>query len=1404
MKGKERFSCALIGESNLLVRCAEILEARGHRIAAIVTKDKAVPSGGNVFPSLAEAKRSLAERPDFLFSVVNRAVLTPEELGWAALASINYHDSLLPAYAGVNAPSWAILHGESEHGVTWHLMSHTVDAGDILVQRRFPVADEETALSLSAKCFEHAAESFGELLDKLEAGNLRGAHQDPAKRSVFPKARRLPRQGIIRWTDTAEEISRFVRSAQLGPYANDFGLAKILLSDSTVVIVGRVGLLPDRTTKKAGTILDVGRHALHVATGDGAVIRLEDLTLSDGRSFAVPSEMKDAVLLVLAQGEEQVVESASVAAAKQEEDLGSMLASLAPPLRIEGLRPCKYAETGEHVFEFPADRPSTPGEVFAPILSRLAQRNQMRPFTVAIAQRVPPAFMTRRPFVCRDADIATLAKAIDGVLASPPIPADLPSRFPELRAAHLRIDSISVCLSAEEAPPKQNSGLIVWLNNGHLSLRFAASQLRRDEAQKIAEILMGQESTAETKAGGSFRSIHQWIADRAAATPEAIAIEDGERKVSYALLCRHANQLAAALFEHGAAIETLYAVLLPQGAEFVTAMLGVLQSGAAYLPLEPSMPLHRLREIVRDARPAGVITDAAHAELAGQLGADVIRLDALSGTPLRLVKPATHPDDLAYVIYTSGSTGEPKGSMIEHGALAGFIADDITRNEIGPSDRVLQLCSPAFDASVEESFSALCAGATLVIRPADLLDSADAFLDFCEESRLSIIGIYASMLGDVLAVMEQRGRFPATVRLATTGGEMVSATGALRWRSFFNSRALSAPKFLNVYGLTETTVANCSSDLSQEPDLPGQVPIGRPFPGNLIKVVNRNLAEVAPGEIGELLIAGPQLARAYWNRPEINAARFFHDSCDGTRWFRTGDLVRLSPAGQLYFDGRIDRQVKVNGVRIELEDIERAMQSHPEVAHAAAILHRLPGGGDILAGCFSPAKDGLEANLRRHLEERLPVAMRPRLLVPLGEFPLNDRGKTDQAALSRHLDRHVSACSTESAHSEDAAARVWREFFPWSEVDDPEETFFNLGGDSLTAVRLLFRAEQETGVRLPVSSFFREPNLGGLRRMLAAGKSDPTFDPLLTLQPKGEGTPIYILHGGDGDVAGYSAILNHLGKERPVYGVRSAAVLHGEGLPDSFEQAASEVVAVITKHRPQGNWILFGYSWGGTLAYETAVQLHAKTGLMPEVIMLDALAPLQDITGIERAVHFARRYPRWVMRSWLGTRIVRLTRNCLLQLSPKTRASLRQRTTTALSRIPSSFADSWLGSRIVRNANDFANHVAHPRRVAAPSGAIDPTEHHFQLARVYRPSHLRGLAIHLIRASRHEISPFHRDVQFGWKDNGWGKTTGCVVRSHEIRNCNHNELLREPKCRDVAEWIRKISANFDRERPFPA
>jgi len=1351
---RQTFTCLLIGESSLLPRCAEALTGRGHRVVATVTPDASIAVGENVYPSLGDARLRLEERPDFLFSIVNRVVLKPEEIAFPKLAAINFHDSPLPAYAGVNAPSWAIFYGETSHGVTWHLMRPEVDAGNILVQRQFPMAEDETALSLSAKCFEQGLDGFLELIGKIEAGNISGVPQDISRRTLFPRSKRLPRQGIICWTESAAQICRFVRAGQLGPYANDFGLPKILLPNGGLMAVGHAAVGAVLEGVAAGTIFARDAGVLSIIGGDGRVVRISELSELDGRVFDPPESLLGSKLPLLSPEQEEETEKAGLDAAKREVELLACFKNLPAPLRPWGLRPFKFHNHGEHVFEKAFESHATAGEILAPALDLLLSEEEGRPSLVGLYKKPLIGFMAVQPFISRSGNCKALAHSIDRQFAAPAVPVDLPARFPEARGAWMRIESIAVCLANDSEPEVANPGLLVCSAKGRLVLRFAASQIGRSDAAEMAAFLFGEASAPRSQNPDSLQLVHQRISEQAANAPDAIAVVSGMEVMTYGTLERRSNFLAAKLRIHGAGRESAFALLLPQGIHFPAAVVGVLKSGSAYIPLETSMPLHRLRSIVRDARPLGVITDQAHLHIARQLIEDVIVADFEEGTVPFDGEVLIDPEDLAYLIYTSGSTGEPKASMIEHRALAHFIDADIKRNSIGPGDRILQLCSLGFDASVEEIFSALCSGANLVVRPATLLDSAQSFLNFCEESRLTIIGIYASMLGDLTVAMERSGRFPESVRLATTGGEMVNAGDAQRWRDFFAKRSLLPPRLLNVYGLTETTVANFTADLSLPGEFADDVPIGTPLPGNMARIVDDNLADVPVGEIGELLLAGPQLARAYWNRGAITSQRFFIDPADGTRWFRTGDFVRSSPGGSLYFAGRVDRQVKVNGVRIELEEIERAMLAHPDVAHAAVVLHRTKNSREIFAGFFSPAREGLGERLRRHLEQRLPEAMRPRRLIGVEVFPVNDRGKTDYAALTTQLEKSSGAEGKGRGNGEDAVSHVWQDFFPWCDPSDTHESFFNLGGDSLLAVRLLLRIEQDSGAHIPVSSFFREPSQAGLRKLIASDQSDCANEPVIPLQPEGKSPLIYIVHSFDGDVGGYSELIKSLGSHQPIFGVRSRAILGTEGLPATMEKAAAEVLDSIIGQGGKPPKILIGYSWAGILAYEVAVRCCREFNAKPLVIMIDTVAPVPRFHRIDFLLHILRSIPRWAMRT--GPR-------------------------------------GWIRSlkRIL-----FSNSKPEPKdhkTIYRTSKSI--SDHFLGLTDNFQATEEPHLEVHLIRATAAwtQTTPLDTGgIQNSKRDYGWQRTSGAKIQIHSIASNNHLDLLRPPKTLVLAETIRGI------------
>ena len=396
-----RLSFVLVGGTTLLVRCAEFLASRGHLVEAVVSDDRDLGKKWVLYESLGKAMEVMLEPPDFLLSIVNSRILSKSELNWAKIAAINYHDSPLPTYAGVNAASWAILMGEPTHGITWHRMIGKVDAGNIMAQRLFPISDADTALSLSAKCYEQAFDAFEEMIEKIECGDSAGIPQNSHCGSIFKREMRLPRQGIIDWSEDAAAICRYVRAGHLGPYPNDFGVPKILLPDGRMIAVA--GAKGDSTTtgEPVGTILESRPEFVRVAVGGGNVVQLSGLSRLDGRVFDGSVLNCEFRLPLLSESEIRDIDAATLSAAKLEESLRVFLLDLPPPLLPEGLRPFKYPEAGrsEHVFERRIGSASSAGKVFVPVVETLMLGRTQQLAMIGIGSSSIHGFMAWKPMI---------------------------------------------------------------------------------------------------------------------------------------------------------------------------------------------------------------------------------------------------------------------------------------------------------------------------------------------------------------------------------------------------------------------------------------------------------------------------------------------------------------------------------------------------------------------------------------------------------------------------------------------------------------------------------------------------------------------------------------------------------------------------------------------------------------------------------------------------------------------------------------------------------------------------------------------------------------------------------------------------------------------------------------------
>ncbi|WP_328692161.1 non-ribosomal peptide synthase/polyketide synthase [Streptomyces caniferus] len=574
--------------------------------------------------------------------------------------------------------------------------------------------------------------------------------------------------------------------------------------------------------------------------------------------------------------------------------------------------------------------------------------------------------------------------------------------------------------------------------------------------------------------------VPQLIEAQAAGAPGAPAVVCGAETVSYAELNARANRLAHLLIGRGAGPESVVALMVPRSVDMIVAVLAVLKSGAAYLPVDSAYPADRIGYLLDDARPSLVLTtteavgslpdsperarivlDAADtvAALAGSPEADPV--DADRTAPLTARTPA-------YVIYTSGSTGRPKGVVVEHRGIPNLVQARIEPYAMGPGSRVLQFASLSFDAAMSEICTPLSAGACLVLGPADMLDQVAELPDLIRAHGVT----HATLPPAVLSRLSPDSL--PSIRTLTIAGEAAQPGLVSQW----------APgrRMFNAYGPTETTVScTMAGPLPAEDGVPS---IGRPLPNTLTYVLDDGLRPVDAGTAGELYVAGAGVARGYLGRAALTGERFVADPFGpaGTRMYRTGDVVRHRPDGTLEFVGRADDQVKIRGYRIELGEVQEALLSCPGVGEAVAVVREDEPGHQRLAGYLTPVPGaGLDtAGLRARLAESLPAYLVPSVLVVLDRIPLTVNGKVDRAALPAPAATAAAPVATRGPRGrrEEILCRVIAEVLALPQVG-VDDNFFALGGDSISALQVASRARQ-AGLALAPRDVFRHQTVAEL------------------------------------------------------------------------------------------------------------------------------------------------------------------------------------------------------------------------------------------------------------------------------------------------------------------------------------
>ncbi|MEV7022277.1 amino acid adenylation domain-containing protein, partial [Kitasatospora sp. NPDC093558] len=582
-------------------------------------------------------------------------------------------------------------------------------------------------------------------------------------------------------------------------------------------------------------------------------------------------------------------------------------------------------------------------------------------------------------------------------------------------------------------------------------------------------------------------TVHRAFAAQAARTPDAVALQYGDRTLTYAELDTRANQLAHHLRTLGAGPETLVGLCLERNLDLIPTLLGILKSGAAYLPLDPVNPDDRLGHIISDADATIVITNSTLAErVAGFTDTPLLLLDdpALTAAPEHEPTELAGPDNLIYTIYTSGSTGKPKGVTLTHTNALRLFASAQQHYGFNSDDVWPLFHSYAFDVSVWEMWGALLHGGRLVVVPASMTRTPDEFLDVLVASGATILCQTPTAFRSLAALAGDGD--PRTDRLALRAvvfaGERLELTELRPWTDRYG---FDRPALINMYGITETTVHSTYHQVrAADLERTDRNPVGIPLADTAFHLLDALGRPVPVGVPGEIHVAGPAVARGYLNRPDLTAERFLPNPYGpaGSRMYRSGDQARRLTDGTLDFLGRIDKQVKIRGYRIELGEIETALRDHPTVREAVVTAHT-----ERLVA-YVVSEEALDpAALRTHLSASLPDYMVPAAYVAIDHVPLTVNGKLDTRALPAPDDDAYSTARYVAPRTplEERLAAIWSELLgrPQVGVDD---NFFDLGGDSIRAVRVL-AAAQEAGIPLTVWMILQARSLAELAQLAEAG-----------------------------------------------------------------------------------------------------------------------------------------------------------------------------------------------------------------------------------------------------------------------------------------------------------------------------
>ncbi|MEB0260688.1 MULTISPECIES: amino acid adenylation domain-containing protein [unclassified Mucilaginibacter] len=689
--------------------------------------------------------------------------------------------------------------------------------------------------------------------------------------------------------------------------------------------------------------------------------------------------------------------------------------------------------------------------------------------------------------------------------------------------------------------------------------------------------------------------------------PNNIAITFHDRSLTYSQVNQTANRIAKILMNKQVKKGDVVGLALDRCPEMIIALIAILKTGAAYLPLDPEYPKDRIEFMLEDSGAKKLITSLKYKGHFASHTEEILIEDALlvsADYPPIQPDVAVTGDDLAYILYTSGSTGKPKGVQIAHHSMVNLMLSLQKAPGISPADKVMATATVCFDIAGLDIYLPLSVGAEIVLIDSIMAKDGRALLDVVREKKVTMFQA-TPYTWRMMLEMGWEEKLPLKI---LCGGEALTKDLAAKLlpRSY---------QLWNMYGPTETTIWSTLKLITND----SEITIGKPVANTSVYILSETLGIVPDGEIGEIVIGGDGVAVGYLNRPELNTEKFVSNpfsGIQGDKMYRTGDLGKIISDGEIQCLGRIDHQVKIRGYRIELEEIEHALGKQPCVKQAVVIAREdLPGDPRLAAYIVLAAEGGetldfksLTEQWQRELLAALPEYMVPDDFVEMETMPSTPNGKIDRKALPKPDYRHINRTEAYFAPrttNEKLVVDIWEELMGLTKISI-FDNFFELGGRSLVAVRIMARLEQETGKRLPLATLFEHATVEKLAARLEINAAAITWDSLVPIKPKGSKMPLYIVHGAGLNVLLFNALASHMDTEQPIFGLQAKGINGIDEPLDVMEDIARNYVNEIINRDAAGPYALAGYSLGGIIAYEMARQLIDMGKDVKMLAMFDA------------------------------------------------------------------------------------------------------------------------------------------------------------------------------------------------------